>query len=42
MDVLVMKTYILYKTYLKPLAKDIDWRKEFELDGLRIEKKYLG
>ncbi len=32
MDVLVLGNYILYKDEQKPMANDIDWKKEFELD----------
>jgi carbamoyltransferase len=32
MDVLVMENCVLYKPAQKPLAGDVDWRKEFALD----------
>ena len=32
MDVLVMENCVLYKSAQKPLAGDVDWRKEFALD----------
>ena len=32
MDVLVLENCVLYKTDQKPLEKDSDWKKEFELD----------
>jgi carbamoyltransferase len=32
MDVLVLENCVLYKTKQKPLEKDTDWQKEFELD----------
>ncbi|MBI3798671.1 MAG: hypothetical protein HY268_17110, partial [Deltaproteobacteria bacterium] len=32
MDVLVLQNYVLNKTNQKPLVKDTDWRKEFDLD----------
>ena len=32
MDYLVMGNYLLDKTRQKPLEKDVDWQKEFELD----------
>src|SRR5574341_1615767 len=32
MDVLVLENCLLYKQNQKPLEKDTDWRKEFELD----------
>ena len=32
MDYLVMGNYLLDKTQQKPLEKDVDWQKEFELD----------
>ena len=32
MDVLVMENCLLYKSEQKPLERDTDWRKEFELD----------
>ncbi|MCP4396855.1 MAG: carbamoyltransferase [bacterium] len=32
MDYLIMGSYLLEKTAQKPLDKDIDWQKEFELD----------
>lgn len=32
MDLLVLENCVLYKTEQKPLEKDTDWQKEFELD----------
>ena len=32
MDYLIMGSYLLEKTGQKPLDKDIDWLREFELD----------
>jgi carbamoyltransferase len=32
MDVLVLENCVLYKPAQKPLAGDVDWRKEFALD----------
>ena len=32
MDVLILETCFLYKNQQKPLSRDSDWKKEFELD----------
>jgi carbamoyltransferase len=32
MDYLILGNYLLEKTEQKPLDKDIDWLREFELD----------
>jgi carbamoyltransferase len=32
MDYLIMGNYLLDKTEQRPLKKDSEWRKEFELD----------
>jgi carbamoyltransferase len=32
MDVLVLENCLLYKDKQKPLVRDSDWKKEFELD----------
>jgi carbamoyltransferase len=32
MDVLVLENCVLYKNLQKPLERDTDWKKEFELD----------